>query len=76
MKTITIKNQKSIFNENNGFLINGKTQHKGFINEQLTYNNQFNQRLLLEKKLQNESKAVFSSSIEVLKEFENINDDL
>ena len=41
-----------------------------------SYNNHIQKRLQIEKILQKESKAVYASSMEVLKEFENIEDEL
>ena len=45
-------------------------------NEDLSCDNHSQKRLLLEKVLRQESRAVHASSLEVLNEFENIEDDL
>jgi hypothetical protein len=42
----------------------------------MKYYNNIQKRLLLEKVLRNESQAVAASSMEVLKEFENIDNEL
>jgi len=42
----------------------------------LNYYNRIQKRLLLEKSLLEESKAVYSSSLEVLKEFEDIDNEV
>jgi DNA modification methylase len=57
-------------------LSNSKNSRNRYINEAIAYYNNIQKRLLLEKVLQYESQAVAVSSMEVLKEFENIDNEL
>jgi len=76
MKTISLKMEEVIFEETEKILLTNKKPRNRYINDAVRYYNNFQKRLLLEKILQNESQAVMASSMEVLKEFESISDDL
>ena len=76
MKTISLKMDELIFEETGKILMSCKKPRNRYINEAVNYYNYLQKRLLLEKTLRNESQAVTASSIEVLKEFENIDYDL
>jgi hypothetical protein len=67
MKTISLEIDELVYEETERILLN--SQRNNFINEALVYDNHIQKRLLLEKVLQKESKAVYESSMEVLKEF-------
>ena len=72
MRTISLKIDESIFDETEKILLESKKPRNRYINEALSYYNKIQKRLVLEKTLKKESKAVSKSSMEVLKEFENI----
>ena len=57
-------------------MIDKKKPHNRYINDGVRYHNNIQNRLLLEKVLQRESQTVAASSIEVLREFECIDDEL
>ena len=76
MKTISLKIDEIIFEETEEILLTCKKPRNRYINEALIYYNHAQKRLLLEMMLQRESKAVHASSMEVLRDFENIDDEL
>ena len=76
MKTLSLKLEDLIFEETEEILLTNKKPRNRYINEALNYYNRIQKRLLLEKSLLEESKAVYSSSLEVLKEFEDIDNEL
>lgn len=76
MKTISLKIDELIFEETEKILSTGKKPRNRYINEALEHYNRMQKRILLEKALKKESKAVRTSSEEVLKAFEKIDDAL
>lgn len=72
MKNISLKLDDSVFGETEKILSRIKKPRNRYINEALTYYNRFQKRLILEKKLKKESNLVKSDSLDVLKQFENI----
>jgi hypothetical protein len=72
MKTISLKIDESIFGETENILISIKKPRNRYINDALEYYNAAQKRILLQKKLHFESKLVSESSMEVLREFEQI----
>jgi len=72
MKNISLKIDDSIFGETEKILSQIKKPRNRYINEAIEYYNRLQKRLLLEKKLRNESKLVKKDSMEILKEFEDI----
>lgn len=70
MKTISLKIDDSIFGETEKILSQMKKPRNRYINEAIDYFNKFQKRVILEKKLKQESNLVMSESIAVLKEFE------
>ena len=72
MKTISLKLDESIFNDTENILENIKKPRNRYINEAIEHYNLLQKRILLQKKLHFESKLVSESSIQVLKEFEQI----
>lgn len=72
MKNVSLKIEDSIFGETEKILSSLKKPRNRYINEALDYYNKFQRRLLLEKKLKNESALVKDESIKVLTEFEDI----
>ncbi len=72
MKNISLKLDDSIFGETEKILSRIKKPRNRYINEALDFYNKFQKRLMLEKKLKKESNLVKSDSLDVLKQFENI----
>ena len=77
MKTISLEIDELILEETESILLRNRKPRNRYINEALSYyNNHIQKRILLEKVLLQESRAVYASSLEVLKEFESIEDEL
>ena len=76
MKTISLKMDELIFEDTEKILFVSKKPRNRYINEAVRHYNNIQNRLLLEKILQKESQAVAVSSMEVLKEFEIIDNEL
>jgi hypothetical protein len=72
MKNISLKLDDSVFGETEKILSRIKKPRNRYINEALAYYNRLQKRLILEKKLRKESDLVKSDSLDVLKQFENI----
>lgn len=72
MKTISLKIDDAIFGETEDILVSIKKPRNRYINDALEYYNKAQKRVLLQKKLHFESKLVSGNSMEVLKEFEQI----
>ncbi len=72
MKTVSLKIDDSIFGETEKILSKIKKPRNRYINEAIEYYNRIQRRLLLEKKLKKESELVRKDSIDVLKDFEEI----
>ena len=76
MKTISLKMEELIFEETEKILLTSRKPRNRYINDAVRHYNKIQKRLLLEKVLQMESQAVAVSSMEVLKEFESIDNEL
>jgi hypothetical protein len=72
MKTISLKIEESIFGETERILSQVKKPRNRYINEAIAYYNRIQKRVLLEQKLKHESNIVGKESLNVLKDFENI----
>lgn len=72
MKTVSLKIDDSIFSETEKILSRIKKTRNRYINEALDYYNRHQRRIILEKKLKNESELVNKESLAVLNEFERI----
>ena len=72
MKIISLKIDDSIFKETEKILSGMKKPRNRYINEALEYYNRLQRRLIIEKRLKNESELVRSDSMSVLKDFEEI----
>lgn len=75
MKTISLKIDDSIFGETEKILSSIKKPRNRYINEALEFYNRLQQRLILEKKLKKESTLVSADSMDILKEFDGIDDE-
>jgi len=76
MRTLSLKMDEMIFAETERILFSSKIPRNRYINEAVKYYNNLQKRIFLEKILQKESQEVMVSSMEVLKEFENIDYEL
>jgi len=72
MKTVSLKIDDSIFGETEKILSRIKKTRNRYINDALDFYNRHQRRIILEKKLKNESELVKEESISVLNEFERI----
>jgi hypothetical protein len=72
MKSLSLKLEDSIFLETEKMLKNLKKPRNTYINEALEYYNKIQRRLYLAQQLKEESKLIAESSMEVLREWENI----
>ena len=72
MKTISLKIDDAIYGETENIVKSIKKPRNRYINDALEYYNKMQSRLILQEKLHFESKLVSESSMEVLKEFEQI----
>ncbi len=72
MKTVSLKIDDSIFGETEKILSKIKKPRNRYINEAIEYYNRIQKRALLEKKLKTESDLVKADSMDVLKDFEEI----
>jgi metal-responsive CopG/Arc/MetJ family transcriptional regulator len=74
MKTLSLKLDNVIFEETEDLLDKIKKSRNRYINEALQYYNQIQKKKLIEQLLISESKLVSEESINVLNEFENLED--
>ena len=72
MKTVSLKIDNFIYTETEKILSKLKKPRNRYINEALDYYNRMQARLLIEKKLKIESELVKEDSINVLREFEEV----
>lgn len=75
MKMLSLKLQEGIFAETEALLTQIKQSRNAYINEALIYYNRLQKRKLLAKQLQEESRLVAQSSLSVLAEMEQMEDD-
>ncbi len=72
MKTVSLKIDDSIFGETEKILSKIKKPRNRYINDAIDYYNRIQKRAILEKRLKKESELVKTDSMEVLKDFEEI----
>ena len=72
MKTISLKIDDAIYGETENIVKSIKKPRNRYINDALEYYNKMQSRLILQEKMHFESKLVSESSMEVLKELEQI----
>ncbi len=72
MKTVSLKIDDVIFEETEKILSKVKKPRNRYINEAIDYYNKFQKRAILEKRLKKESELVKKDSMNVLKDFEEI----
>lgn len=73
MKTVSLKIDDAIFGETEKIISRINKTRNRYINEALDHYNQYQRRIILEKKLKIESELVKKESLNVLNEFERIN---
>jgi hypothetical protein len=72
MKTISLKIDDAIFDDTENILDSIKKPRNRYINEAIAFYNKVNKKSLLAKKLKIESELVADNSLEVLKDFEDL----
>lgn len=72
MKTVSLKINDSIFGETEKILSRINIPRNRYINEAIEFYNKIQKRKILEKRLKAESILVENETMQVLKEFENI----
>ena len=75
MKTLSLKLDDNIFNETEIVLTKVRKSRNRYINEAVDYYNRINKRKLIESKLIKESMLIRKESMEILAEFERLNDE-
>ncbi len=72
MKTVSLKIDDSIFGETEKILSRINIPRNRYINEAIEFYNKLQKRKIIEKRLKAESSIVAHETMNVLKEFENI----
>ena len=72
MKTVSLKLDKAIFGETEKVLSHIRIPRNRYINEAIDYYNKIQKRQIVEKKLKFESNLVRQESMQILKDFGNI----
>ena len=75
MQNLSLKLDKAIFEETEKLLKKFKIPRNRYINEALSFYNRYNRRKMIAKQLEKESKLVGKESLDVLSEFELLEDD-
>jgi predicted transcriptional regulator len=75
MKTLSLKLDDSVFQETEQVIGYVKKSRNRYINEALDYYNKLRKREMLAEQLEKESKLVGEDSLEILREFEQAEDD-
>jgi len=72
MKSLSLKIEDSIINETDELIKDIKISRNQYINQAIAYYNNIKKKNKIEKQLRDSSKLVAKSSMEVLKEFEEL----
>ncbi|HEC43841.1 MAG TPA: hypothetical protein ENI20_13540 [Bacteroides sp.] len=72
MKTVSLNINEAIFNETEKILSLMKKPRNRYINEAIDFYNKYQNRLILESELRKESGMVGEESLNILKDFEEI----
>ncbi|MFA5815966.1 MAG: hypothetical protein WC865_10140 [Bacteroidales bacterium] len=75
MKILSLKLDEEIFTDMENILEQKDQSRNRYINEAVEYYNRMNRRRILTKQLAVESRLVAADSLEVLSEFENLEDE-
>ena len=76
MKSISLKLQEQILHETDALLEHLKTSRNKYINEAIEFYNQYQKRRLIEEQLVKESKLTSKDSLNILREFERLEDEI
>ena len=76
MKSISLKLQEQILLETDALLEQLHKSRNKYINEAIEFYNKYQKRRLLEEQLAKESELVSDDSLDVLHEFENLEDEI
>ena len=76
MKTLSLKLQDPIFSEVEAIVAKLEKSRNAYINEAIEHYNRLQKRQMLAKQLEEESLLVADSSMEILKEFEALEDNI
>ena len=75
MKSISLKLQERILLETESLLKHLSTSRNKYINEAIEFYNQHQKRRLIEEQLAKESKLISEDSLDILHEFEQLEDE-
>jgi hypothetical protein len=75
-KALSLKVKDDIFKEVEEIVLQTNIPRNAYINQALSFYNKLNKRKLLKKKLHYESHLVTNNSLEVLEEFEKLEDEI
>jgi hypothetical protein len=75
MKILSLKLDDNIFNETETVISRIKKSRNRYINEAVDFYNKINKRKLIARKLAKESKLVSTESLNILSEFEKLQDE-
>lgn len=75
MKNLSLKLEDGIFQETEKILTKVKKNRNRYINDAIEFYNRLHKRKLLSHQLSKESKIVSKDSMEILAEFEKLNDE-
>jgi hypothetical protein len=75
MQNLSLKLDETIFKETEKLLKKFKVPRNRYINEAIAFYNEIQKRKLLAKQLEKESKLVSKDSLEVLEDFELLDDE-
>lgn len=76
MKTLSLKLDDNIFSETEDLRTKVKKSRNRYINEAVDYYNRINRRNNISRKLAKESRIVRNESLDVLSEFESLQDEI
>jgi len=76
VKSISLKLQEQIFEETESLLERLDTSRNKYINEAIEYYNRYQRKKIIEEQLAKESKLVSKDSLNILHEFEILEDEL
>ncbi len=76
MKSISLKLQDQILEDTEGLLEHLEISRNKYINEAIEFYNKYQKKKLIAEQLLKESKLVAEDSLEVLKEFESLEDEM
>jgi hypothetical protein len=75
-RALSMRIQDDIFLETEEIIRKNKIPRNSYINQALSFYNKLNKRSLLKKQLQHESHLVQHNSMEILNEFEKLEDNI